>query len=112
MTGKEYIFYTYEGYTEPPNELMDVENLQVLGFAVGRDKSEAKQNLIAENPWIVECGFEPYDMICKQIFGNEHREDLEALLSAIDELRVHHPDIFQSELGVLTKSIAQLQELL
>lgn len=60
----EYIFYTPEGYTSPPNEDMAVENCQLLGFARGLNKEEALEALIADNPWIEECGFE----VC-QIMG-------------------------------------------
>ncbi len=112
MTGKEYIFYTDEGYTQAPDEGIDVENLQVLGFAFGRDKSEAKQDLLEKSPWIKEYGFDPAYIVCRQIFDEEYGENLRTLLSAIDRLRVRHPDIFQTELGNLSNSIIRLKELL
>lgn len=55
---KEYIFYTSEGWTTPPNEYMTVENCQLLGFAKGDNKDNALETLILENPWILECGFD------------------------------------------------------
>lgn len=54
---KEYMFFTSEGWTTPPNENKTVENCQLLGFAKGESKSNALDTLILENPWIIECGF-------------------------------------------------------
>ena len=67
----EYIFYTPEGYTATPNENFEVENCQVLGFAKGKDKVEAKENLLKENPWIIEGGFCPAIFITKQLVNEE-----------------------------------------
>ena len=64
----EYIFYTTEGYTHPPNESKEVENCQVLGFATGNNAKEAKENLIRENPWIIECGFNPDTALCRRLY--------------------------------------------
>lgn len=63
----EYIFYTMEGCTYPPHAEKEVENCQVLGFANGENPGEAKENLIKENPWIIECGFNPNKTLCRQI---------------------------------------------
>lgn len=63
----EYIFYTSEGYTEAPNENVEVENCQVLGIANGKDKVEAQENLLKENPWIVEAGFAPSEFVIRQL---------------------------------------------
>lgn len=63
----EYIFYTPEGYTSPPKENMTVENCQLLGFAKGLNKEEALDTLIADNPWIEECGFEVCQIIGVQV---------------------------------------------
>ena len=41
----EYIFYTAEGRTYPPLEGMDVENCQVLGYALGENPKEAMLQL-------------------------------------------------------------------
>ncbi len=54
----EYIFYTTEGQTYAPNDSIEVENCQVLGTANGSNESEAQENLLNENPWITEAGFE------------------------------------------------------
>ena len=63
----EYIFYTPEGFTTAPNENVEVENCQVLGTAKGKDKVEAKENLLKENPWIIEADFTPIEFIVRQL---------------------------------------------
>ena len=63
----EYIIYTTEGHTIAPNEDVEVENCQMLGLAKGKDKVEAKDNLLKENPWIIEAGFAPADFIIRQL---------------------------------------------
>jgi hypothetical protein len=55
----EYIFYTPEGYTSAPIEGIEIENCQMLGTAIGKDENEAKNNLLEDNPWIIEAGFDP-----------------------------------------------------
>ena len=62
----EYIFYTSEGYTQAPDG-EDIENCQLLGRAYGKDKSEALNNLLKDNPWIVERGYNPHETIIKKI---------------------------------------------
>lgn len=56
---KEFIFITEQGFTIAPNN-DDVENLQVLGFAKGENVDIARINLISENPWIEEMGFDSF----------------------------------------------------
>ena len=63
----EYIFYTPEGYTTAPNENVDVENCQLLGTARGKDKGEAIKNLLKDNPWIIEAGFDPSAFVSRQL---------------------------------------------
>ena len=53
----EYIFYTTEGHTTSPND-SDVENCQMLGRAYGKNIDEAQANLLKDNPWIIETGFD------------------------------------------------------
>ncbi len=58
---RAFIFITDEGYTFQPgseSELPDVENLQVLGFAVGVDEKDAFQNLLREDRWLIETTFD------------------------------------------------------
>lgn len=56
-----YIFLTDEGYTFQPNvegEAIEMENLQVIGFAEGINADEAYKNLLIENPYLEETNFE------------------------------------------------------
>lgn len=53
----EYIFYTTEGFTLDPKGV-EMDNCQVLGCAFGADEHEARMNLLKENPWIEEHGFD------------------------------------------------------
>ena len=67
----QYIFLTAEGATYAPwntntDEAPEVENAQMLGIASGENQQEAQKNLLKENPWIVEAGFNP-----DEIFGHE-----------------------------------------
>jgi hypothetical protein len=57
---QNFIIVTKEGSTLPPNferSSLVVENLQVLGFAMGNNKEEAVQNFGIENKWVKEAGF-------------------------------------------------------
>lgn len=63
---EDYIFYTTEGFTQAPNG-NDIENCQMLGIAKGKDKVEAKDNLLRDNPWIINAGFAPAKFIIRQL---------------------------------------------
>ena len=62
----EYIFYTTEGYTQAPDG-EGIENCQLLGRAYGKDRREALDNLLMDNPWITERGFDPHEAICREL---------------------------------------------
>ncbi|MBR3946391.1 MAG: hypothetical protein IKJ56_04725 [Bacteroidales bacterium] len=88
----EYIFYTCEGFTYPPKDDIEVENCQVLGRAYGGTPTEARNNLLKENPWINECGFNVNKAICKQLVTNDttiaikqKQEEIEYLVSLLDK---------------------------
>ena len=56
----QYIFFTDEGYTYQPGSVEvepDVENLQILGFARGRNARDAFHTLLRDNPWLHETTF-------------------------------------------------------
>ncbi|MBQ2290558.1 MAG: hypothetical protein II248_00080 [Paludibacteraceae bacterium] len=76
----EYIFYTCEGYTEPPLEGHIVENCQVLGRETGKTAAEAKRNLLHNRPWIEECGFDVEEIICKQLLTDENIADIQHII--------------------------------
>ena len=81
----EYIFYTTEGFTQAPDG-NDIENCQLLGRAYGKDKHNALSNLLKENPWIKERGFEPCETICKESVSTSNAEaKLSFLTNLLDE---------------------------
>ena len=80
----EFIFYTTEGFTQDPNG-NDVENCQVLGRAFGRNKDEAKCNLIKKSPWIEEAGFDMTELIVKQLLTEEQKADIKAVVDYLWE---------------------------
>ena len=71
----QYIFYTTEGFTQSPDG-EDIENCQLLGCAYGKDKHDAMDNLLKENPWIKESGFEPRVAICKRLASTDNAEEI------------------------------------
>lgn len=75
----EYIFYTTEGTTYPPIEGKEVDNCQLLGRASGNTLEEAKSNLLKENPWIEECGFDSNSIKAEQILTEEQRKGIKTL---------------------------------
>lgn len=81
----EYFFYTTEGFTQAPDG-NDIENCQLLGRAYGKDKHDALSNLLKENPWIKERGFEPCETICKELVSTSNAEaKLSFLTNLLDE---------------------------
>lgn len=81
----EYIFYTTEGFTQATDG-NDIENCQLLGRAYGKDKHDALSNLLKENPWIKERGFEPCETICKELVSTSNAEaKLSFLTNLLDE---------------------------
>ncbi len=89
----EYIFYTTEGFTQDPNE-NNIENCQVLGRAFGKNAKEARCNLLKENPWIEEAGFDTTDLIVKQLLTEEQKADIKAV---VDYIWKDEPKHFQEE---------------
>lgn len=47
----KYIFYTIDGFTQDLKN-KNIENCQILGFAKGRNVSEAYNNLLLENNYL------------------------------------------------------------
>lgn len=67
----EYIFYTTEGITLAPDEDIDVDNCQILGFVEAKDCAKAKKLLLENNPWIIEAVFSTSDIMVKQVLTNK-----------------------------------------
>ncbi len=79
----EYIFYTDEGYTAAPDRTAEVENCQVLGRAEGSSPGEALKNLLSENPWINDAGFDISRIYTGQLLSGEQRKDILSLLNCL-----------------------------
>lgn len=70
---KSYIFITTEGYTFQPASTSiepDIENCQVVGLVQGLNEQQAFQNLIKENPDLLETTFD--ELICLQLKHTDH----------------------------------------
>jgi len=58
---KNYIFITNEGLTFQPNsqsDIPDIDNMQVIGFATGKDAVEAFEQLKIDNPYLLNTTFD------------------------------------------------------
>jgi hypothetical protein len=58
---KNYIFITNEGFTFQPNsqsDIPDIENMQVIGFATGKDSVEAFEQLKIDNLYLLDTTFD------------------------------------------------------
>lgn len=79
-----YIFLTDEGYTflqNPDNDLLEeIENLQVIGFAVGNTPDEAYVNLLIEYPYLEETTFNK--IFCYKLDRNYERTRKDFSLSS------------------------------
>ena len=85
----EYIFYTTEGFTQAP-EGDDVENCQLVGRAFGDNENEAKNNLLKENPWIEEHGFDEEMFVGKELAPCENADKkLFFLTELLDESQLN-----------------------
>ncbi len=80
----EVIFYTTDGYTQTPNET-DIENLQVLGIESGTNKIDALNNLLDNNSWILEDGYELCNVTSKIIIDYSTRNDIKSLIKYIKD---------------------------
>ena len=106
----EYIFYTAEGLTYPPREDKEVENCQVLGRAKGKDAEEAKQNLLEQAPWIVEYGFDVNEIICKQIFADNIKQEIFKVLQYMFDDECKHYFEFDKPDNHIFSSILKLRD--
>lgn len=86
----EYLFYTCEGYTYPPKDDKEVENCQLLGSAYGINVLDARNNLGENCPWIKDCGFNIEETISKQIFTDEIKQDIRAVINYLMDNEFKH----------------------
>jgi len=75
----DFLFYTSEGFTQVRNGI-DIENCQMLGIAKGKDKVEAQDNLLKDNPWIEEADFNRSEFIVEQLLPDEERLAIKEVL--------------------------------
>lgn len=54
---RKFIFLTEEGFTQTPSS-EDIENLQVLGIADGKDEKDALTNLLKDNEHLLNLDYE------------------------------------------------------
>lgn len=54
---RKFIFLTEEGFTQTPSSV-DIENLQVLGIAEGKDEKDALTNLLKDNEYLLDTDYE------------------------------------------------------
>lgn len=104
----EYLFYTIEGYTFSPMEDCEVKNCQLLGRAKGENAKEAKNNLMKENPWIIELGFNADSIFSEQILTAEQRSDIMALGEYIKSHKNKSAevcDFFNEQMDVVVKRL-------
>lgn len=94
----EYIIFTTEGFTTAPNENIEVENSQILGRVCGNNTEEAKINLLKDNPWISEAGFDSSEFIVEQLLTNEERADIKKVLDYLwDDEERHYEENGRSD---------------
>lgn len=76
----EYMFYTFEGFTQSPNKT-DCENLQILCFEKAENLEIAKKCLLVNNDWISKHGFNTEKILSKKILTEE---SLAAIKTVVD----------------------------
>ena len=107
----QYMFFTAEGTTYPPVEGKDVDNCQLLGRANGRTSEEAKSNLLKENPWIEESGFNSDCIIAEQILTEEQRNDIQTLVEYLYEDEERHYEEWECPADHIFKTIQRLKRI-
>lgn len=80
----EYMFYTFEGFTQSPNKT-DCENLQILGFEKAENLEAAKEHLLANNDWISKHGFDTEKILSKKILTEESLASIKTVVDYIWE---------------------------
>ena len=76
----EYICYIEGRTTEFPIKTPSDQRIQMLGRAYGRNVKEAKERLLAENPWILKTDINISNIFIEQTLTNEQRSDIRAII--------------------------------
>ena len=103
---KNYFFYTFEGYTESPNN-KHIENMQVLGRASGLDYTQALDNLLRENEWITDSGFNKDSIIAEQILDDKLKENINNVIHYLwkDEKKHYEKDKCENHIYLTLKQL-------
>jgi len=91
-----YVFYTDEGFTMSPNNTK-LDNLQVLGAANGSSLEGALTNLIENNPWINESGFNKEKIKHHKILNKQDENNLKSILEYMWDDEQTHFEEFDDE---------------
>ena len=103
---KTYIFYTMEGYTESPTNER-VENIQLLGRGVGKNKADALEAFLIQNPWITESGFKREEIIAEQVLNEELKSNIKKVIEYLweDEKKHYEEDKVKNHIYLVLKEI-------
>lgn len=71
MSERSYIFYTAEGATVAPDNEIPIENCQMLGISKGINHINARGNLLRDNQWILDVGFNPDEIMARRLFNDD-----------------------------------------
>lgn len=74
-----YIFYTNEGFTNSPTNKR-LGNLQILGAENGKNLNYALTNLLKNNPWIEESGFNKEKIMHHKILNKQAENNLQLIV--------------------------------
>jgi hypothetical protein len=78
----KYIFVTLEGFTQGPNE-EEVENMQVLGFGVGKDADDAFEDMLKGNLHLLNTSFN--QVMAYQLSQNHTESDAAVAMYSIKD---------------------------
>lgn len=67
---KKYIFLTFEWFTQEPN-LKEIDNIQMLWIAEGKNSTKAFKNLKKENEWLINSSFN--EIYCHELVNNKYQ---------------------------------------
>lgn len=92
----EYLFYSVEGETLAPEHDCEVDNCQMLGISKGINKDDALRNLLNENLWIGQAGYNIAKITGIQILSDSIKMDIEELIEYLwsDELRRYEENYY------------------
>ena len=108
----EYMFYTAEGFSQSPNET-DCENLQILGFEKAESLEIAKEQLLENNDWIFQYGFNAEEILSKKILTEETEASIKTVVDYLwkDEER-HYEECLATDGKVENHIFNHLRKLI